>query len=193
MLDVETTSENNPQIVSMEAALYRLRDHEQLALVAEMTSIVKPSRGYSVLHHIQDLRYHGVTAEMMADHGDDASEALGSMLKMVRDGTGKASLADKDGAVVVVVAHGTQGMVSNMLAAAHVDESLHQYWDELDALCQRTDDTLPMYIRELSPTKRCTLEWALAAMGTPLPTSRVRALAILYARLRNLKLTTDEW
>lgn len=187
MLDVETTSEDMPQIVSIEAELYFSRD-TQLLRIAEMTSVVKPRRGYAVLRHMQDVRYHGITAEMMSDHGDDATEALGRMLAIVRQGAGKPFLAVNDGPVVIVVAHGTQGMLANLLAAARVDETMHQYWEELEALCQRTDDTLPMAIRDLPAKPRYTLEYCVAALGHPIPKSRARAVALLYSSLRHFTL-----
>lgn len=188
MLDVDTTSEDNPQLVSMEAELYS----SNLRLVAEMVSVVKPRNGYAVMRHMQDVRHHGVTAEMMSDKGDDAAKALGNMLAMIRQGTGKASLADTDdGKIVIVVAHGTQGMIANLMAAARVDETLHQYWDELEALIQRTDDTLPLCVQEFPLMNRCTLEWAVAATGNPLPKSRARAVALLYRHFR--KFGNDGW
>lgn len=183
MLDAETTSENTPQLVSLEAELY----DEAFCLLWELSSVVKPRRGYAALTHAQDVRYHGVTAEMMADHGDDAAEALGNLLRMIRQGTGVASLSDvsndDDGPVIIVVAHGCQGMISNLMAAVRVDETLQQYWDELEALCQRTHDTLHRSARNILGVRRCTLEWSLAALGEPLPKTKARALAMLYFKL----------
>ncbi len=180
MLDVETTSEDMPQIVSIEAELYRCQT-SQMQRIAEMTSVVKPRRHYTALRQMQDVRYHGITAEMMSDHGDDATEALGRMLDLVRQGAGGVR-------EVIVVAHGTQGMLTNLLAAARVDESMHQYWDELETLCQRTDDTLPLAIREIDGVTRYTLEVCVAALGHPLPQTRARAVALLYSSLRHLTL-----
>lgn len=55
MLDVETTSENTPHMVSLEAEVH----DETFCLVLEMSSVVKPRRGYATLTHAQDVRYHG--------------------------------------------------------------------------------------------------------------------------------------
>jgi hypothetical protein len=192
MLDVETTSEDMPQIVSIEAELYRCSMNSQMQFIEQISSVTKPSRGYAVLRHMQDVRHHGVTAEMMSDRGDDAVEALARMLAMVRQRTGKLSLDAIDGPTIIVVAHGTQGMLANLMAAAKVDQSMHQYWDELEALCQRTDDTLPMAIRNFPGLTRYTLEYCVAVLGHPLPETRARAVALLFSSLRNFTLH-DEW
>lgn len=187
-LDVHTTTEDKPQLVSIEAAIYVLENEGEggsscLRKLGEMEAVAKPRLGYAVLRHMQDVRYHGVTAETMASKGEEASAVVKRLVDMIADATG-TSIADVDGPSVMVIAHGAMGMLSNLSAVARVDETLHPYWEELEALCQQSDDTLPMAVKEHPIRWNHSLEYTLAASGLYLPENRARAVAKLYCFLK---------
>lgn len=204
-LDVQTTSEDMPQIVSIEAAMYALepwdwlsnagrvldknelmvQDSDGLCLrkLGEMSAIVKPRHGYAEIRHMQDVRYHGVTLEAMAEFGEDASDAVDLLLSMVADATGYR-LDNLDGPRVTVLSHGAPGMLSNFTAAARIDETLHPFWDELEALYHDSEDTLPLAAQRLPKCSKHTLEHSMAALGLGFPENRALAVAKLYGYLK---------
>ena len=172
-LDVQTTGEDDPQLVNVDAVMYSPTDG---ILVKHdwMSALVKPCRGYSAMQHMQDVRAHGIPLDILLAKGQAPSTVVGQLVEMVESlDTGR----------VVVVGHGVDGMMANFLAAARVDEALSSYWDALETLCQDTHDTIDDALRAYPDRANCGVASILTLLGQPLPENRAQAVADVYFAL----------
>lgn len=177
-LDVQTTNDHMPQLLSLDAVMYTSGEEE-----ASMSAIIRPRRAYSVLRHMQDVRYHGIPAEVLGTQGQDAIEVVNELLAMIRQATGSPFTQDHD--KLVVVAHSVDGMMSNFMEAARIDETLYPVWNELEALCQQTHDTFDEALKAYPGRVNYTVEHLLAHLDRPLPANRAQAVADLYYAMQH--------
>lgn len=186
-LDVQTTTEDMPQLVALDAVLYSYSNDKTYHQENSMSAIVRPKRGYSVLRHMQDVRFHGVPAEVMASKGQDAFHVVNQMFIMLRLAMNLEAVQDDNSpATLVVVGHSVQGMMTNLMAAAKVESSLHPLWDELESLCQQDfRDTLDDARKTFSNLTNYTVASLLGECGRALPGNRAQAVAELYFALAN--------
>lgn len=184
-LDVQTTTEDMPQIVALDAVLFSQKDGEYQEEENAMAAVVRPKRGYSVLRHMQDVRYHGVPAQLMATNGVDSFQAVNQLFVMLRLAMNIGGSLEGEPSLVVV-GHGVEGMMSNFLSAAKVDKSLHPLWDELEDLCQEnTHDTLDEAMYANLDLKNYTVAALLGEhYGRRTPGNRAQAVADLYFELQ---------
>ena len=63
-LDVQTTNDDEPQLLSLDAVLYEI-EHGLPTKGESMSAIIRPKRPYSVLRHMQDVRVHGIPVEVL--------------------------------------------------------------------------------------------------------------------------------
>ena len=177
-LDVQTTNDHMPQLLSLDAVMYNSGEEE-----ASMSAIIRPRRAYSVLRHMQDVRYHGIPGEVLGTQGKDAIEVVNDLLAMIRQVTGSPFTQDND--KLVVVAHSVDGMMGNFMEAARIDETLYPVWNELEALCQQTHDTFDEALKVYPGRVNYTVEHLLAHLDRPLPANRAQAVADLYYAMQH--------
>ena len=182
-LDVQTTNDHMPQLLSLDAVMYTHTNDGRLEEGVSMSAIIRPRRAYSVLRHMQDVRYHGIPAEVLGKQGQDAIEVVNELLVMIRQATGSPFTQDHD--KLVVVAHSVDGMMGNFMEAARIDETLYPVWNELEALCQQTHDTFDEALHVYPGRVNYTVEHLLAHLGRPLPANRAQAVADLYSAMQN--------
>jgi hypothetical protein len=181
-LDVQTTNDHMPQLLSLDAVMYS-SDDGHLEEGASMSAIIRPRHAYSVLRHMQEVRYHGIPAEVLGIQGKDAIEVVNDLLAMIAQATGSPFTQDHD--KMVVVAHSVDGMMSNFMEAARIDETLYPVWNELEALCQQTHDTFDEALKMYPGRLNYTVEHLLAHLDRPLPANRAQAVADLYFAMQN--------
>ena len=175
-LDVQTTNDHTPQLLSLDAVMYNSGEKK-----ASMSAIIRPRRAYSVLRHMQDVRYHGIPVEVLGTQGQDAIEVVNDLLAMISQVTGSAFTQDH----VVVVAHSVDGMMSNLMEAARIDETLYSVWNELEGLCQQTHDTFDQALKAYPGRVNYTVEHLLAHLDRPLSANRAQAVADLYYAMQH--------
>jgi len=186
-LDVQTTNDHMPQLLSLDAVMYTYTpphtNDGRLEKGASMSAIIRPRRAYSVLSHMQDVRYHGIPAEVLGTQGQDAIEVVNELLAMIKQETGSPFTHDHD--KLVVVAPSVDGMMGNFTEAARIDETLYQVWNEIEALCQQTHDTFDEALKVYPGRVNYTVEHLLAHLGRPLPANRAQAVADLYSAMQD--------
>ena len=188
-LDVQTTTEDLCQIVTLDAVLYSTKqgDHPSTMLVENaMSAIVRPKRGYSVLRHMQDVRYHGVPAKTLGEKGQDTFAVVNQLFVMLRIAMRLSEYSVQDTpatTTLTVVGHGVEGMMSNFMAAAKIDKTLHPLWDELEDLCQQTHDTMDDALHIFPDLTNYTVASLLGLYDRPMPRNRAQAVADLYVLL----------
>ena len=182
-LDVQTTNDHMPQLLSLDAVMYTHTNDGHLEEGASMSAIIRPRRAYSVLRHMQDVRYHGIPAEVLGTQGKDAIEVVNDLLAMIRQATGSPFTQDHD--KLVVVAHSVDGMMGNFMEAARIDETLYPVWNELEALCQQTHDTFDEALKVYPGRVNYTVEHLLAHLARLPPANRAPAVGDLYYAMQH--------
>jgi hypothetical protein len=71
-LDVQTTTDDPPQLLSLDAVLYVI-DEGTATKGESLSAIIRPRRAYSVMRHMQDVRAHGIPAEVLGKQGQAAA------------------------------------------------------------------------------------------------------------------------
>ena len=187
-LDVQTTNDDEPQLLSLDAVLYEI-EHGIPTKGESMGAIIQPRRPYSILRHMQDVRVHGIPVEVLSTKGRAAADVVRDLFDMITRGTGVDYIQDHD--KLVVVGHSVEGMMSNLMAAARVDETLYNFWNELEVLCQHTHDTLDEALLVYPDRVNYSLEHLLAFLSLPLPENRAQAVADLYMATQDEMLSYD--
>ena len=187
-LDVQTSTDDPPQLLTLDAVLYVI--YEGMATKGEsLSAIIRPRRAYSVMRHMQDVRAHGIPAEILGTQGQAAVEVVTDMFDMIARATGVEYIQDHD--KLVIVAHSVDGMMSNLMAAARVDETLYTVWNELEVLCQHTHDTFDEAVATYRNLLNYSVEHLLAYLDRPLPTNRAQAVADLYFAMQDGAIMVD--
>lgn len=193
-LDVQTTNEERPQLLAISAVLYSRDGVNARRLRKEdaMNVIIHPKEGYSIVKQMQDIRYHGITMDMMGSKGQESYVAVKILFQMVKRTTGTDFVHNHGN--VVVVGHGTEGMLVNFLEAAKIDTTLHPWWEELEALCQTTQDTLDCSILAYPDLSNYTLEHVVMSVAKPHrpPQDKAHAVACLFFNLNGLEAEAEE-
>lgn len=187
-LDIDTTFETTPQLVALNAVLYKCDDNLPNALKKQdaIDVVVKPTQGSSILCQLHETRYHGVTIEHMATHGKDVLVAVTQLIDMVRKFTGdKHPNSDVS---VTILGYGLTGMLADLMNCAKANASLHPLWEDLEALCQHsTEDLLDTAVISLPNLPNYRLEYVLAVLGKTMPPqTRAHSVAQLYVALHNV-------
>jgi len=110
--------------------------------------------------------------------GRDSADVVKDLFDLISRGTGVDYIQDHD--KLVVVGHSVEGMSSNFMAAAKVDVTLYNYWNELEVLCQHTHDTLDEAILVYPDRLNYSVEYLLSFLCLPLPENRAQAVADVY-------------
>jgi hypothetical protein len=182
-LDVQTTSGDRPQLVSVEAVLLRHDPPDTVyRKIDELAYLVLPRYGYSATRHVQDMRYHGVTAERLAREGKDSAVVVSALVDMMRRATGLSM--DFDDAVTVV-GHGASALMGGLMATLVVDSELGGFYEDFVSLCRVTECTQEAAVTTLPGLPYYTLENVLAQVGIGIPRSRAEAVASLFLHFRN--------
>ena len=176
-LDVQTTNDDEPQLLSLDAVLYHV-EHGIMQKGESMSAIIRPTRPYSILRHMQDVRGHGIPVEILNTQGRDSADVVRDLFDLISRGTGIDYIQDHD--KLVVVGHSVEGMMSNFMAAARVDVTLYNFWNELEVLCQHTHDTLDEAILVYQDRLNYSVAALLSFLCLPLPENRAQAVADVY-------------
>ena len=186
-LDIQTTNDDEPQLLNIDAVLYEI-EHGLPTKGESMTALVRPKRPYSVLRHMQDVRVHGIPMDILSTKGRPSADVVKDLFDMIVRGTCVDFIQDHD--KLVVVGHSVEGMMSNLMASARVDETLYNFWNELEVLCQHTHDTFDEAVIVFPDRVNYGVENLLAFLGLPLPENRAQAVADLYLAMQDEMLSS---
>jgi len=187
-LDIQTTNDDEPQLLSLDAVLYHL-ENGNFVKRGSMSEIIRPKRPYSVLRHMQDVRTHGIPADIIGTMGRDAADVVRDLFDLIVRCTGVDYIQDHE--KLVVVGHSTEGMMSNLMAAARIDPTLYHLWNDLETLCHHTHDTLDDALIVYPNRVNYSVEHLLASLGLPLPSNRAQAVADLHMATQDIILSTE--
>lgn len=192
-LDIQTTHEERPQLLAISAVMYSRDDaNSRLQKKDGVNMIVHPKEGYSILQQMQDMRYHGITIDLIGRKGKEPYVAVNEVFQMVKRITGTDFVHNNGN--VVVVGHGIEGMLIDLLTAAKIDTTLHPLWEQLEALGQSTEDTLDCSVLAYPDLSNYTLEhvvMSVAASNRP-PQDKAHAVARLFCKLNGIEVEEEE-
>lgn len=181
-LDVQTTGEDRPDLLSVEAAMYHYDPATNASVKqGEMVAVVRPREGYTGARHLHDMRGHGLTAERLAREGKTAPEVVRELVDLIRKTTGRDEDYDR---AVTVVGHGAAAMMNSLMVTLVVNEDLAGFYEEFVGLCRHPECTMDKAVRMHPGLPRYTLDSVLAHLGMPIPPSRGEAVARLYFFLK---------
>jgi hypothetical protein len=185
-LDMDTTFENPPQLVAINAVMYR-RELQHLHKEDSIDVLCKPQEGASIVGQMHELRRHGITVEMLANQGKAPSKALEELIDMINKCTGGNGGMTDPTVDITVVGYGLRSILAELMSCAEIDTSLHPYWEDLEALCQNTEDLLDVSVLRFPHMSNYRLEYVLSVLGQNLPPqSKSHAVAQLYVALHGV-------
>ena len=182
-LDIDTTLETSPQLVAINAVLYR-REMKHLYKEDAIDILCKPQQGASIICQLNELRHHGLTVEMLANQGKEPSQALEQFFGMIDKSTGGNGGITDPTVDITIVGYGLRSILAELMTCAKIDTSLHSHWEHLEALCQNTEDLLDTTILRFPHMANYRLEYVLSAVGQNLrPQSKAHSVAQLYVAI----------
>lgn len=188
-LDIDTTFETTPQLIALNAVLYKCDDHIPNAFQKQdaVDVVVKPIQGSSILCQMHEIRHHGVTVERMATHGKDALVAVKQLIDMIHKCTNTDN-DDDDDIKMILVGYGLTGMLADLMNCAKANPALHPIWEDLEALCQHsTEDLMDTATMSFPNLPNYRLEYVLAVLGQSVPPqTKAHSVAQLYVALHNV-------